>query len=147
MFDKAEQHADQMIVPDTYPRELEREVALKNGETLRIRPIRPDDESRLATLYDRLSRHTAYQRFFTLRRRLPADWFYYFANVDYRRRLALFPGRGPPGERSNLGDARQGGRRCLATGMVRCRRCARGRRPLVSTARRPGAGAREGLPR
>jgi RimJ/RimL family protein N-acetyltransferase len=89
MFDKVEQHADRMIVPDTYPRELEREVALKNGETLRIRPIRPDDESRLAALYDRLSRHTAYQRFFTLRRRLPADWFYYFANVDYRRRLAL----------------------------------------------------------
>lgn len=89
MFDGIQQPADGMIVPDAYPTELEREVALKNGETLRIRPIRPEDEPRLAVLYDRLSRHTAYQRFFTVRRHLPPDWFYYFANVDFRRRLAL----------------------------------------------------------
>jgi acetyltransferase len=61
----------------------------KNGETLRIRPIRPDDEPRLVELYNRLSCHTAYQRFFTVMRRLPSDWVHYFANVDYRRRLAL----------------------------------------------------------
>lgn len=78
-----------MMAPDAYPRDLEREVVLKNGETLRIRPIRPDDEPLLVALYDRLSRHTAYQRFFAVRRRLPPDWIHSFANVDYRRRLAL----------------------------------------------------------
>lgn len=72
-----------------YPRELEREVMLRDGARLRIRPIRPDDEPRLIRLYDRLSEYTAYQRFFTILRRLPPDWARFFANVDYRQRLAL----------------------------------------------------------
>lgn len=72
-----------------YPTELARAVVLKNGAHVRIRPIRPDDELRLVELYGRLSRHTAYQRFFTVMRRLPPDWAHFFANVDYRRRLAL----------------------------------------------------------
>ncbi len=32
---------------------------------------------------------TAYQRFFTVMRRLPPDWAHEFATVDYERRLAL----------------------------------------------------------
>jgi GNAT superfamily N-acetyltransferase len=72
-----------------YPRELVRSVALNGGAAARIRPIRPEDELKLVELYDRLSRHTAYQRFFTVMQRLPPDWYHYFANVDYVRRLAL----------------------------------------------------------
>jgi RimJ/RimL family protein N-acetyltransferase len=72
-----------------YPHELVRTVTLKDGFAARIRPIRPDDEPRLVDLYERLSRHTAYQRFFTVLRRLPPDWYRFFANVDYVRRLAL----------------------------------------------------------
>jgi RimJ/RimL family protein N-acetyltransferase len=60
---------------------------LENG--LRLRLIRPDDEPRLVTLYGRLSRHTAYQRFFAAMQRLPLDWAHFLANVDYRARLAL----------------------------------------------------------
>src|SRR5260370_19153274 len=89
MFDEVDRHTIGMMAPLDYPAALERDVTLKNGETLRIRPIRPDDEPRLVALYDRLSRHTAYQRFFTVMPRLPTDWVHYFANVDYRRRLAL----------------------------------------------------------
>jgi len=72
-----------------YPRELVRYVVLKDGASARIRPIRPDDEPRLVELYDRLSRHTAYQRFFAVMQRLPTDWYHFFANVDYVGRLAL----------------------------------------------------------
>ena len=72
-----------------YPQELEREIVLPDGARLRIRPIRPEDESRLVNLHDRLSRHTAYQRFFTVMKRLPPDWAHFLANVDYHRRLAL----------------------------------------------------------
>jgi RimJ/RimL family protein N-acetyltransferase len=89
MFDELDRHAIAMTAPQDYPAGLERKISLKNGETLRIRPIRPDDEPRLVALYDRLSRRTAYQRFFTVMPRLPTDWVHYFANVDYRRRLAL----------------------------------------------------------
>jgi RimJ/RimL family protein N-acetyltransferase len=72
-----------------YPRELERAITLKDGASARIRPIRPDDEPRLVDLYERLSQLTAYQRFFTVLRQLPSDWYRFFANVDYVRRLAL----------------------------------------------------------
>jgi RimJ/RimL family protein N-acetyltransferase len=89
MFDQLDRHTAATMTPDAYPGALESHLALRNGETLRIRPIRPDDEQRLVELYSRLSRQTAYQRFFTVMRRLPSDWVHYFANVDYRRRLAL----------------------------------------------------------
>jgi len=76
-------------IPMAYPREFEREVTLKDGARVLIRPVLPEDEPRLVTLYGRLSRDTKYQRFFTVRNRLPPDWAHYFANVDYRRRMAL----------------------------------------------------------
>ena len=75
--------------PLPYPQELEREVVLPDGARLRIRPIRPEDESRLMDFHERLSRDTAYQRFFTAMKRLPPNWAHFLANVDYRRRLAL----------------------------------------------------------
>lgn len=68
---------------------FDRTVTVEGGERVRLRPIRPDDEPRLIELYDRLSRHTAYQRFFTVMPRLPTDWAHRLANVDYRRRFAL----------------------------------------------------------
>lgn len=78
-----------------YPAELEHEIALRDGTPLRVRPIRPADERRLIEFYDHLSRHTAYQRFFTVMKRLPPDWAHLLANVDYQRRLALVAERGP----------------------------------------------------
>ena len=78
-----------------YPRELERDITLRNGSALRLRPIRPEDAPRLIDFYDRLSRHSAYQRFFSVMKRLPPDWARMLATVDYRRRLALVAERGP----------------------------------------------------
>jgi RimJ/RimL family protein N-acetyltransferase len=54
-----------------------------------LRPIRPEDEPLLVDLYDRLSRDSRYQRFFSVMRRLPPDWAHFLANVDYRRRFAF----------------------------------------------------------
>jgi RimJ/RimL family protein N-acetyltransferase len=68
---------------------FDRRVVLRDGTLTRLRPIRADDEPRLAALYERLSRDTRYQRFFTIRQRLPPDWVHFLANVDYRTRLAL----------------------------------------------------------
>jgi RimJ/RimL family protein N-acetyltransferase len=68
---------------------FDRVVTLPTGERTRLRPIRPDDEPRLSQLYDRSSRRTAYERFFTVMPRLPSDWAHFLANVDYERRFAL----------------------------------------------------------
>lgn len=70
-------------------RVFDREVALEDGVRVRLRPIRPSDEPLLVALHDRLSQPSAYQRFFTVMRRLPPNWAHYLANVDYERRLAL----------------------------------------------------------
>lgn len=78
-----------MSTIDPYPMALERDVTLKGDTRVHLRPIRPEDAPRLGALYDRLSRDTAYQRFFTVMKRLPPDWARILATVDYRRRLAL----------------------------------------------------------
>jgi RimJ/RimL family protein N-acetyltransferase len=96
-----------MVTPMVpYPKELEREVTLRDGARVRLRPIRPEDQDRLIAFYDRLSRHTAYQRFFTVMKRLPPDWAHLLANVDYERRLALLAEHGPPEAPELVGVAR-----------------------------------------
>lgn len=89
-----------------YPKELEREITLRDGARLRLRPIRAEDQNRLIAFHDRLSRHTAYQRFFAVTKRLPPDWARLLANVDYRRRLALLAEHGPPEASELVGVAR-----------------------------------------
>lgn len=78
-----------MIDRDAELKALDREVTLRDGARVRVRPIRPEDEAGLVSLYGRLSAHTAYQRFFSVMRRLPPDWAHFLANVDYRQRFAL----------------------------------------------------------
>src|SRR6266436_311150 len=78
-----------VTTPAEYPRELVQDVKLRDGSYIHIRPIRPEDAPRLQELYGRLSRDTAYHRFFTVMKRLPPDWAQVLATVDYRRRLAL----------------------------------------------------------
>ena len=81
-------------------------MVLRDGARVRLRAIRPEDQDRLVTFYDRLSQHTAYQRFFSVMRRLPPDWARLLANVDYRRRLALLAELGPSEAPELIGVAR-----------------------------------------
>src|SRR2546427_9984373 len=66
----------------------ERGVTLRNGASVRVRAIRPDDEPRLMALCRRLSPRTVYERFFSFRPLLPQQ-AHAFANVDYRQRMAI----------------------------------------------------------
>src|SRR5213592_592205 len=66
----------------------EQGVTLRNGASVRLRAIRPDDGPRLMALCHRLSPRTVYERFFSFRRLLPEE-AHALANVDYRHPLAI----------------------------------------------------------
>ena len=89
-----------------YPQELECDIELRDGTRLHVRPIRASDAPRLIEHYQRLSAHSAYQRFFAVMKRLPPDWARILADVDYRRRLALIAERGPANAAELLAVAR-----------------------------------------
>lgn len=78
------------------PCELAQELVCHDGTRVRIRAIRGDDASRLMALHARLSVQTIYQRFFTVIKRLPADWAHRLATVDHVGREALVVEHGPP---------------------------------------------------
>lgn len=49
-----------------YPAHYESDVVLRDGSTLRLRPVRPGDADGLRDLHDRLSRESLYFRFFSV---------------------------------------------------------------------------------
>src|SRR2546425_331707 len=93
-----EQNVDEALIANEgigmaveIPRDLadsEQGVTLRNGASVRVRAIRPDDEPRLMALCRRLSPRAVYQRFFSFRRLLPEE-AHALANVDDRRRMAV----------------------------------------------------------
>ncbi len=48
----------------TYPSHLEADVVLRNGRTLRLRPVREEDRERLLAFFSRLSPESLHSRFF-----------------------------------------------------------------------------------
>src|SRR3989442_706510 len=85
----------------------EQGVTLRNGGSVRVRAIRPDDEPRLMALCRRLSPRTVYQRFFSFRRLLPEE-AHALANVDDRRRMAVVAEVDDGQEPELIGVARYG---------------------------------------
>jgi RimJ/RimL family protein N-acetyltransferase len=72
-----------------YPVDLERDASLRDGGTVHLRPIRPDDVARLTAFHGRLSRDSIFYRFFSPLPVLTDERAAYFATVDYDRRLAI----------------------------------------------------------
>ena len=72
-----------------YPAEFDFDVVLMDGETVRMRPIRPDDADLEARFFARVGPESAYYRFFRAKRELTKKELAYFTNVDYRDRMAL----------------------------------------------------------
>ena len=64
-------------------------VTLRDGTTVTIRPIRPDDARGLQALFDRLSPESIAFRFLGQPKELPLEQARQLANVDYRKRMAL----------------------------------------------------------
>ncbi|MCV0439396.1 MAG: bifunctional acetate--CoA ligase family protein/GNAT family N-acetyltransferase [Hydrogenophaga sp.] len=71
-----------------YPSGLESDLAI-GGETLRVRPIRPDDGERLARFYENCSPEDLRLRFFFTRREVPTSELARYCQIDYEREMAF----------------------------------------------------------
>jgi acetyl coenzyme A synthetase (ADP forming)-like protein len=75
-------------MPLTYPVEYESDVVLRDGSTLRLRPIRSEDAPALLEFFQALSPESLYFRFMALPR-LDTHRVKALASVDYEREFAL----------------------------------------------------------
>jgi RimJ/RimL family protein N-acetyltransferase len=64
-------------------------VQLRDGRTVLVRPISPDDEGRLVDAFNRMSEESRQRRFLTPATELSAEDVHYLTDVDHRRHEAL----------------------------------------------------------
>jgi acetyltransferase len=72
-----------------YPSELEGELKLRDGSTVRVRPIRPEDAALELAFFHGLSARSRYHRFMQHLPELPPRMLARFTQLDYDRELAL----------------------------------------------------------
>jgi acetyltransferase len=94
-----------------YPTQYESLWTLKDGETVDIRPIRPEDEPALVQFHKTLSERTVYSRYLqmlNLNQRTAHERLTKICFVDYSRQMALVAERKNPqtGEREIVGVGR-----------------------------------------
>jgi acetyl coenzyme A synthetase (ADP forming)-like protein len=75
-------------MPVTYPVEFESDVVLRDGSTLRLRPVRPEDEPQLLHFFQALSPESLYFRFMAVPR-IDVHRVKALATVDYENEFAL----------------------------------------------------------
>jgi acetyltransferase len=64
-------------------------ISLKSGRQVLIRPIRPEDGTRLQVAYDQLSPESRYRRFLAAKPHLSSSEVRYLVNIDGRSHVAL----------------------------------------------------------
>lgn len=89
-----------------YPQQLIRELVLRDGTPITIRPIRPDDADIEQAFVRGLSEESRYNRFMTTIDELPPKKLAFFTEVDYQRHLALIATIVRDGQEQEIGVAR-----------------------------------------
>ena len=72
-----------------YPRNLAHTLALKGGDAVTVRPVRPTDAQGLIDMVDRCAPEDVRLRFAAGMHHLPPAWALRLAQIDYDRELAL----------------------------------------------------------
>ncbi len=72
-----------------YPAQLSQTVTLRTGETIYLRPIRPEDEPALQALFKRLDPEDVRLRFFSPMRELSHRFAARLTQIDYDREMAF----------------------------------------------------------
>lgn len=88
-----------------YPRELEEDITLADGQRLWLRPIRPEDEPSLQRAFNKLTPEEIYLRFFAPLKMLSHTMAARFTQIDYDRQMALvLTEHGAPGSTEIYGS-------------------------------------------
>jgi acyl-CoA hydrolase/GNAT superfamily N-acetyltransferase len=100
-------YSNQMPPAQTpYPAQYEETRTLRSGETIFVRPIRPDDEPLMREMFYHFSENTKYLRFHAATKSMPHNKMQVFCNIDYDSEMALIGLHGPPGAEEVVGVAR-----------------------------------------
>ncbi|WP_376090011.1 GNAT family N-acetyltransferase [Roseomonas sp. CCTCC AB2023176] len=78
-----------LLAISPYPAELARPVTLRDGRSVVVRPIRPEDAEALADAFRRLSPEDVRYRFFNRLREIPAAQLARLTQIDYDREMAF----------------------------------------------------------
>lgn len=81
--------AQQRLAIRPYPRELEEEITMPDGQKFFLRPIRPEDEPALLALFSGLSREAIRLRFLHSMKTFPHELAARLTQIDYDREMAL----------------------------------------------------------
>lgn len=88
-----------------YPFQFEKDISLKNGITIHVRPIRGGDEGALKRFFEKLSKKTVYLRFGQHSINLSYDYLLGLCQLDYGLDLTFIATINENGE-TIIGDAR-----------------------------------------
>ncbi len=87
--DKSLLPAAQRLAICPYPKEFEELMTLPDGQTLLLRPIRPEDEPAFQTLFSKLTMDEIRLRFLHAMRYLSHEMAAFLTQIDYDREMAL----------------------------------------------------------
>jgi acetyltransferase len=104
VFKKFEPHEHLVISP--YPKKYETLWALKNGQEVLLRPIKPEDEPLWLEMFQSFSEESIRYRFFQLLKDTPHEVRVRYCNIDYDREIAIVAELSEEGSRKILGVCR-----------------------------------------
>jgi len=94
------------LIITTYPKKYTTQWKLKNGRPAVLRPIKPEDEPLIHTLFQSFSEETMRFRFFQIIREMSHDTLTRYCNIDYNREIAIVAEIEEGKERKIIGVAR-----------------------------------------
>ena len=104
VFSRIEPHQHLVISP--YPKKYETLWKLRDGRTVVLRPIKPEDEPLWLEMFQSFSEESIRYRFFQIIKDTPHEVRVRYCNIDYDREIAIVAELSEEGRRKILGVVR-----------------------------------------
>jgi acetyltransferase len=104
VFARPEPYAHLVITP--YPKKYETMWTLRDGRTVILRPIRPEDEPMWLEMFQNFSEESIRYRFFQIIKDTPHETRVRYCNIDYDREIAIVTELTEEGRKKILGVVR-----------------------------------------